>query len=296
MNAQALIGIDIGGTKIVIGKIVDGKIVQEIKFPTMPERAEKEIIDDIIHGVNQIFDQSVIGIGIGVPGLVDSDKGIIYNLTNIPSWKEVHLKENLEAKFHLPVHITNDANCFAVGEKFFGKGQPFPNLVGITLGTGLGTGIIANNKLLTGLFSIAGEVADIPYLDSNYEHYCSNKFFINVHKTTAKETYDKALKGDAKAIEIFNEFGNHLGNLTKTILLAYGPEAIIFGGSVSNAFSLFYPSLLQNLSEFPHKNVTEKLKIFNFTSNDIPLMGAAALSFRTINENNTSDIYTYEKK
>lgn len=296
MNSQALIGVDIGGTKISIGKVLNGKIVEELKFPTLPERPEKQIIDDIINGIDQIFDPQVVGIGIGVPGLVDTKKGIIYNLSNIPSWKEVHIKDHIESYFKIPVQIANDANCFVLGEKIYGKGQQFSNLVGITLGTGLGTGIIINNGLHAGVLSIAGEIAEIPYLSNNFEHFCSNKFFINFHNTSAFEVFEKAMSGDTGALQIFDEFGDHLGNLTQNLILIYGPEAIIFGGSLSKAFDLFYPSLMQNLTQFPYQNVVERIKVLDFTSEKTPLLGAASLSLLSLNDNYLSEILTYEKK
>jgi glucokinase len=286
MKTQALIGIDIGGTKINIGKISKGKIIDEIRIPTRPLRTEKQILDDIIAHTKDILDPQVTGIGVGVPGLVESNTGIVYNLTNIPSWENVHLKEYMEDKLGLPVRVANDANCFVLGEKIYGKGKSYENIVGITLGTGLGVGIIINNNLYPGKLSIAGEISGIPYLDSNYEHYCSSKFFINQYQFSAKKISALALSGDRNAIETFQKFGHHLGNLTQTIILAYGPDAIIFGGSLSKSFNLFFPSLMESLSTFPHQNVLDDLNIMDFTDEKIPLMGAAIYALDPDNREN----------
>src|SRR5690606_32149083 len=104
---------------------------------------------NILKGViRKLKNTETKAIGIGVPSVVDKNKGIVYNVQNIKDWEEVHLKVLLEAEFNIPVHIDNDANCFAYGEKIFGKGRDFRNFVGITLGTGVGGGIIQNNNLL----------------------------------------------------------------------------------------------------------------------------------------------------
>ncbi len=277
MSENTLIGIDIGGTKINFGKICQGEIVKEIRIPTDPLRPEKEILEDIVSGIEQVIDKNVRGIGIGVPGIVDSKLGLVHNITNIPSWKKVDLKGKIEQHFNIPVEIANDANCFVLGEKIYGKGKNYENIIGITLGTGLGAGIIINNRLYTGILSVAGEIADIPYLDSVFENYCSGKFFINKYKSTAEEMSISALKQNNEAIHAFEEYGGHLGNLIKTIILVYGPDMIIFGGSLSEAFDLFYPSINKQLEDFSHQNVLEKLKIVNFSHNKIPIIGAASL-------------------
>lgn len=276
-NNQTIVGVDIGGTKINIGKIRDGRIIKEIGLPTNSERPEKEIVKDLIKGIKEITDEHTIGIGIGVPGLLDEKKGIIYNLINIPSWHEVNLKSEIETAMNLPVYIANDANCFVLGEKVFGKCKQFSNIVGITLGTGTGAGIIINNKIYSGVFSLAGEIGSIPYLDQTYEFYCSGKFFTRCYGIGAKEIYERAEANDPKSLDILTEFGKHVGNLIKTVILTYGPEAIILGGSISNAYKFFKKAIDESVAEFPHKSFLGKLQIMDFTGEKIPLMGAAAL-------------------
>jgi glucokinase len=284
MNNQTVIGIDIGGTKIHIGKVSDGNVVNEICLPTNATNPEQLIIDNIIKGIEQLISPDVVGIGIGVPGLVDEKNGIVYNVQNIPSWKEVHLKEYLESHFSKPVYISNDANCFAQGEKIFGKGEKYKNLVGITLGTGLGTGIIINNKLHTGILSAAGEFGCIPYLQHTYEYYCSGKFFKECYKISGKEVYERALLGDLKAIRIFDEYGDHLGNLLKTVLFALGPEAIFLGGTVTRSYRFFQKSMMESLHTFPFKMITSQLVLEVSNSERIAVMGAAALTYKKSNQ------------
>jgi glucokinase len=277
MDNQSIIGVDIGGTKINIGKIVNGKIVDELRLPTGAKRPEDEIIQDIIHGIEQIIDTKTIGIGIGVPGLVDEKNGLVLDVLNIPSWKEVPLKSRIEKHFKIKVQISNDANCFAVGEKIYGKGQYYHNFVCLTLGTGVGAGIIINDQLYPGTLSMAGEFGGINYLKDTYEFYCSGKFFTEIHGITAETLNEKAMNGDVKAIHIFDEFGEHLGNLVKTVLFTFAPEAIILGGSISKTFRFFQKSMMDSVNLFPYKRVVKDLVIEVCSHDKISVLGAAAL-------------------
>ena len=275
--SDKIIGIDIGATKIHIGLVEDSKVIKEIKFPTLANASRDEIITNLIHKIEELDDPQVVGIGIGVPGLVDEEKGIIYDLTNIPSWKEVHLKNYLESHFNKPVRITNDANVFAMGEKIFGKGGPFKNMVGVTLGSGFGTGIIIDHKLYSGTLSSAGELGNIPYLDKTIEDYCSGKFFRGNYGLNGNEVFQLAKEGDEGARDMFEEFGIHLGNALKIILNVLSPEAIFLGGSVSRSYQFFSESLEKTLDSYPFKKVRKQLIIQPSETSDISILGAAAL-------------------
>jgi glucokinase len=277
MTDQSIIGIDLGASKINFGKVADGKIIEEIYQPTGADRPEKEIIQDMIISIEKLMDKTTVGIGIGVPGLVDEKNGVVLDVLNIPSWKEVPLKSIIENHFNKKVCISNDANCFALGEKIYGIGKNYRNFVGLSLGSGLGAGIIANNQLYSGTLSMAGEFGGISYLNSNYENYCSGKFFTRNYKTSAKALYNDAISGDSAAIHIFDKFGEHLGNLIKTILLTLGPEAIILGGSVSKTFRFFQKSMMDSVYRFPHKRMIKNLVIEVSPQEKIPVLGAAAL-------------------
>lgn len=275
--SNKIIGIDIGGTKTHIGLVQDSKVIEELIFPTSANAPKDQIITEIIQGIKKVSDSDFSGIGIGVPGLVDEDKGIIYDLWNIPSWNEVHLKKHLEDHFKKPVRITNDANTFALGEKKYGKGKAYKNLVGITLGTGFGTGIIINHELYSGTLSSAGELADIPYLDKTIEDYCSGKFFQSHYDMEGIEVHEMAQKGNSDALKIFEEYGTHLGNAMRIIINVLSPEAIFFGGSVSKSFSFFENSLKNKIDSFPFKRVTKKLIIEPSDTFNVSILGSAAL-------------------
>jgi glucokinase len=279
MSKQNVIGIDVGGTKIRIGKISESKLINEILLSTLAHRLEDDIISDIIQGIGMVIDVNTVGIGIGVPGLVDEEKGIIYNPHNIPSWKEVHLKEKIEAHFGLSVRLSNDANCFALGEKVFGMGKKYHNFVGLCLGTGVGAGIIINDKLYSGVLSMSGEFGGVPYLKHDYEYYCSGKFFTQCHGITGQEVFERAMSADINAIKIFDEYGMHLGKLIQTILLTLGPEAIVLGGTVSRSYRFFQKSMMESLLSFPHRLVSNRLEIEVSEFGKTAVFGAAALIY-----------------
>ena len=276
---KRIVGIDIGATKINLGLVENSEVIKEVEVPTRAQSSKEQIIESIIKGIEDLAGNggNFEGIGIGVPGLIDEEEGIIYDLLNIPSWKEVHLKEQLEAHFAKPVRITNDANVFAIGEKFFGAGGEFSNVVGITLGTGFGTGIIINHQLYSGTLSSAGEIGSIPYLDSTIENYCSGKFFFEQYNMKGDEVFKKAQAGDEEAIQILKEFGKHLGNAVKIILYVLSPQAIFFGGSISRSYPFFKQSLEDSVNEFPFKRVLERLVLMPSNTSNISILGAAAL-------------------
>lgn len=276
MNNKIL-GVDIGATKIQVGIVEDGKLVNEIKFPTLSGSSKEDIMRNLIEGIESLGTHDYKGIGIGVPGLIDEEKGIIYDLLNISSWKEVRLKKHLEDHFKIPVKITNDANIFALGVKTFGEGRDFKNFVGITMGTGFGTGIIANRELYSGSLSGAGELGSIPYLDKTIEDYCSGKFFRVEYGLRGSEVFSLAEKGDQKALDILEEYGKHLGEAIKIMLYILSPEAIFLGGSVSNSFKYFERALHESISDFPFKRILDQLVIKTSDIENIAILGAAAL-------------------
>ena len=278
MLSEKIIGIDIGGTKISIGILVDGKIEQLVKLDTPADGTQEEVVEQIIKGIERLTGfQEAAGIGIGAPGLIDEKEGIIFSVNNIPSWKEVHLKSYLEKHFRKPVYITNDANCLAIGVKIYGEGKAYKNMVCLALGTGVGAGIIIDGYLYSGEVAGAGEVGGLPYRDLDFETYCSGKFFKVLNQTDGHTCYEKAKKNDPQALKLFAEFGEHVGNLIKTSIFILAPEAVIIGGSVSKSFEFWKESMWKTVNTFPYKKVTENFVIEKTVLTDIAVVGAAAL-------------------
>ena len=152
-------------------------------------------------------------------------------------------------------------------------------MIGLSIGTGLGAGIIINDKLYAGINCGAGEFGEVNYLDHNYEYYASGQFFQNFYTTTGKDVFEKALKNDESALAIFNEFGNHLGNAIKMILFTYDPELIIIGGSIKESFPYYQKSMWARIRTFTYPKSLDKLRI-ELSELELPgVLGAGALYY-----------------
>lgn len=281
---MALIGVDLGGTNVRAGLVEGFQVVKIASRQVRSQGTAEEVLSDLTEILEEIITPEVQGIGIGVPSVVDLETGTIYDVQNIPAWKEVPLRKILEAHYRVPVYVNNDANCFAVGEKHFGQGKEFDNLVGLIVGTGLGAGIIANGHLITGRNCGAGEFGMLPYLDSNFERYASGQFFLKSYGRSGKEFYEQARAGDIEAKKIFEEFGRHLGEAIKAIMYAVDPEAIILGGSVSQAFEFFKDSMFEAVSSFAYSIALKRIQIKVSNAENIAILGAAALYLDCLRE------------
>ncbi|SNR22927.1 ROK family protein [Flavobacterium sp. ov086] len=278
MSERKIIGVDMGGTKIHTSLILGKEIISECVVDTPAKESEKVVLDRLIHAIEQVYQPGCEGIGIGVPSVVDWKEGIVYDVVAIPSWKEVHVKKILEEHFKIPVYVNNDSNCFALGENFFGKGTDSANFVAVTIGTGLGSGIIIENKLYQGVNTGAGEIGSISYKDGIIEQYCASEFFIS-RGLDGEKVYLEAKKGDQKALEIFKEYGKNLSQVIKIVLYAYDPEIIILGGSISNAYEFFIDAVWEGLHDFMFPVELKKLRIENSELKNSAVLGAAALVY-----------------
>jgi glucokinase len=279
MGSEQIIGIDLGATNIR-GAVVDNETISAITSRRIHTKGtEEEVLDDVYSLVDALIKDDVKAIGIGVPSVVDVKKGIVYDVVHIPSWKEVHLKELLENRYHIPVFVNNDANCFALGEYYFGKGKGVDNMIGLTIGTGVGAGLIVNKQLYAGANCGAGEFGMVDYLDQNYEYYCSGSFFQNVYGLNGEQVFKDAQKGDPHALKLYREMGLHLGNAIKMIMYTCDPELIILGGSVQHAFAFFEQTMWQRIKTFAFTKSIDRLQIKTSALENAGIFGAAALYY-----------------
>lgn len=274
-----VLGIDIGGTSIVGGKIEDGRIVGQSKAGTRASEGGDVSLEVLKSVVAELVDGQTRAIGVGVPSVVDRKTGIVYNVQNIAGWDEVDIRGILEREFGLPVFVDNDANCFAFGEKIFGKGREFSNFVGVTLGTGVGSGIISAGRLLPDANCGSGEFGEVRIGGVKFDDWCGSHFFPDETGMSGAELSALARKGDAKALKAFEEYGRRLSELIKLIVLVLDPEAVIFGGSIAKSFGFFGDAIRANLADFPYPKSIEKLQILASDSNDSGVLGAASLCF-----------------
>ncbi len=274
-----VIGIDLGATNMR-GAVVTGNALSNIvSARTHSDGLVEEILNDIYLVVDALIDDSVKAIGIGVPSVVDVAEGIVYDVLYIPSWKEVPVKRLMEARYRIPVFVNNDANCFAVGEYHFGKGKGVDSMVGLTLGTGLGAGVIINGKLYSGFNCGAGEFGLLNYQDKILEYYCSGSFFQNVYQLDGVKVFEDARNGDARALELYMELGTHIGHAIKMVMYAYDPQLIILGGSVRLAYEFFQKQMWEEIKTFVYTKSAQRIRIEVSALQNSGILGAAALYY-----------------
>jgi glucokinase len=275
--AEIVIGVDLAGTKVSVGAVSEGAVAEVVSREVPSQEAADVVLAAIIDVINEVFDSSVVGIGCGVPSVVDVAEGVVFDVENIPSWKEMPLKASLEDRFGVPAAINNDANAFAVGEHVFGAGKAFSDMVGLTLGTGMGTGVIVNGRLFSGSNCGVGEIGMMAHKGLTLEEFCSGPFFQRECGAAGEEVYRRAREGEAEAIAVFERFGAELSEAVMIALYAYDPQAVIFGGSISAAFDLFEAGLHRGLERFAYRRVIERLVMMPSTLENSAVLGAAAL-------------------
>ena len=215
---QNIIGVDLGGTNIEAGLITSkGKIIKKYETKTEAKKGAKTVINNIISAIKHVQQGKISGIGIGSPGPLNYKTGTITNPVNLP-FKNTPLRKIIQNKFKTNTFLDNDANCFALAEAVFGQGKKYENVIGITLGTGLGGGIVINKKIYHGRNN-AAELGHITIKYDGPKSRCKNNGCIETHVAARGITriYDKksnpysiqrlAFKGNKKAIETYNKMG-----------------------------------------------------------------------------------------
>ncbi len=283
-----LIGIDLGGTTIKFAILkINGDIQQKWSIKTNILNDGQNIVPDIIKSIEHHIDlykldKNILkGIGIGTPGVIDDDKGTVKNAFNL-GWKtEQSVRKDIEDKLHLPVNLENDANAAALGEQWKGSGNNESNVVFITLGTGVGGGIVANDNLLHGIANAAGEIGHIIVEPNGYLCTCGNKGCLeqyasatgivrlaqdlseeyvgvsilkkminNGDEVTAKIVFDLAKKNDYLAQKVANKVAFYLGLACANLANTLNPSSIIIGGGVSAAGTFLIEKVENYFNQF----------------------------------------------
>ncbi len=307
MSKEALsVGIDFGGTSVKIGVIDKCTIIDTCPpIPTQDYETPTELIREIANSIKSLCAQhpDIAAIGVGVPGFVNIKKGLIYQLINVPGWVHIPLSEQLSALCDLPCIIENDANCMAYAEWQFGAGKNMEHLLCLTLGTGVGSGIISNNRLLHGSHSTAGELGQtsIHYrgIKGAYgnlgalEGYIGNKQITSEalkqyerqgYKKSPEECTPAALtqaahNGDTIAIDIWRGVAEKLASAIVNACWLLNPEAIVIGGGVAKAGAFLFEPLDTFIRTQLSTPFYSHLKILPaHFNNDAGMIGAAALA------------------
>ncbi|MFZ7945393.1 ROK family glucokinase [Neobacillus sp. 19] len=324
MAEQWLASVDLGGTTTKIAFItMDGEIVHKWEIPTDNSNEGRNITINIAQALSEQLDElgethdKLAGIGMGAPGPVDYETGIILNVVNL-GWQDNYpLKDSLEAATSLPAVIENDANCAALGEMWKGAGNGARDLVCVTLGTGVGGGVIANGNIVQGINGAAGEIGHItaiPFggascncgrtgcletiasatgivrlamaeLTKNELLGELSELFTKNGKITAKDVFDSARNGDLVSKKVLGEVSFHLGFVLASIANTLNPEKIVLGGGVSKAGSILLEAVNENFAKFTFSAVRDSTKLALATlGNDAGVLGAAWLIKNKLNQ------------
>lgn len=301
MKSKFFIGIDLGGTNLKIA-LVDSKFrIRSKKILNTQRFTKKEqLINAAVRAISELISSSglrknnIIGVGVGLPGPVDTSRGLVHYFPNIPGWKEVRLEVILRRKLGLPVFLDNDANLMCLAEYKVGSAKGAKNAVCITLGTGVGGGLIIEGKLFRGSTFAAGEVGHIPInVDGPacgcggrgcLERYVGNKVIL---KEARKEfgtdmTLEKlsllAKKANNKAIRIWKTMGENLGVMLTGVINVINPDIIVIGGGVSAAGSTLFDSVRDTVKKRAMYIQARHVKIVRAKlGNDAGMIGAALL-------------------
>jgi glucokinase len=271
--ATHVFGVDVGGTTVKLGLFdINGTVVDKWEIPTRTENGGEKILPDIAASIKEkmaekkISKDDVAGVGVGVPGPVDG-AGIVHKAVNL-GWGELNLKKELEALLDgMKVEGGNDANVAALGEMWKGGGQGHKSLVAVTLGTGVGGGVIVDGKILTGATGAGGEIGHIHVEDNETEacgcgnHGCLEEYasatgitrlanralkasakesVLRQGEVSAKTVFDAVKAGDGLAIEVAQQFGEYLGKGLGVIASILNPEIFVIGGGVSKAGNILF--------------------------------------------------------
>ena len=269
---QYVVGVDVGGTNIKLGVVgPSGQVIVRNSFATKPFASSRiRLIAALAHEIEAsiitagLTKKQIAGVGIGLPGLVDYEKGFVRFLPNIPGWKNVQLKSILQKKINLPVFVDNDVKIITLAESKFGAGQGVRDLVCLTLGTGVGAGLILNGQLYRGEDNAAGELGHMPLNEHGpkcncggfgcFETYVGNRALFALASqvmgkpgTTTEDMFALARKGNKKALSFWKKAAEHIGNGLVGIVNLLNPRLIIIGGGISHNEQFLFKEITRTI-------------------------------------------------
>ncbi|MCR8997295.1 ROK family glucokinase [Brevibacillus laterosporus] len=314
MTKRMIVGVDIGGTTIKIALLdPNGEIITKTQIPTPVSEGEDAIIGQMTNTIDQLMaeqgftKEEAYGIGIGVPGPVDTDTGFVYEAVNL-GIKDTALKAKTEALTGLPTYVENDANSAALGEMWRGAGQGTDNLVAITLGTGIGGGIIIDGKIVHGVKGVGGEIGHVTVNPDGPLCNCGKKgcmerygsataIIVGIETAakegrsaylakqlaekgslTAKDAFDAATEGDLAAQEVIDQAAFYTGFGLSHIANLLNPAKIVIGGGVSAAGDALFSLIRKSFDTYTWKIAADSCEILPATlGNDAGVIGAGWL-------------------
>jgi glucokinase len=309
-----LIGVDMGGTNVRMGIVTpEGKVLKKVQYRTDISKGGLALFERLVSNLKDLVQENfkesnqLIGIGIGVAGPIDMKKGLIMEPPNLPGLKGFPLRDFLREKISSSIAIENDANAFTLGEGWVGAAKGCKHYCGITLGTGVGGGIVVAGKILHGVEGMAGEVGHMVINPKGPLCGCGGRGCLEVYASgtgirrmaleaiekgkgkgilkwsggdpqqmTSANIFEAAKSGNVTAKRIFNEMGKHLGLGLINLIHLFNPEKIVIGGKVCRAWDYFIGSVMEIVQERSMKGPREKLEIVKAKcGDDAGMLGAA---------------------
>lgn len=301
--AKYVLGVDVGGTNIKIGLVSPKlKVIDRTGFATKSFASDKKkLIREIAGHIETLVEKNgltrkdIKGIGIGLPGLVDTPGGVVRFLPNIPGWRNVPLKAQLEKRLNISVFLENDVNLITLGEWRYGAGRDAKNMICMTLGTGVGSGLILDGHLYRGPGFAAGELGHMPLNEHGpscgcggygcLETYVGNKRLaaraekMTGRKNVTLEEMNKLAKqGNKKAVKFWEEAATHIGNNLVGVVNLLNPQRIVIGGGVSNNHQFLFKTINAVIRKRAMPTQAAMVKIIRAQlGNDAGILGAQVL-------------------
>lgn len=277
-----IIGIDVGGSKIITALVKGGKVFYKIKIETPKNKNEflkklETMIEQLIEKAGER--KNIKGIGLAILGVSDFKSGMTLMADNLRILNNFNLKDWVAKKFRFKVRIDNDSRSFTRAEYLFGVGKGFKNIIGITLGTGVGGGIIIDGKVFHGSFNSAGEIGHMIYNKTEFEDLMSAQSLKKIGFSDSLAIYKFAKVGNKKARKIFRQLGEYLGVGLANLVNILDPEAIVIGGGMAGASKFFLPEAKRSATRFilsPKSRKNVKILVGKL-GEDAGAIGAAAL-------------------
>jgi glucokinase len=300
--AEYSIGIDLGGTNLRAAAIDrSGKMLAKVAGGTHLSEGREAVVADMVAGVRQLRDQfgaaGLTGVGVGVPGFIILEKGIITDSPNLPGFVNFPIRDEIERQLGSPVVLENDANAAALGEKWMGAGRDYNDLVLLTLGTGIGGGIISGGRVLHGFVGMAGELGHNTVVPNGNPCGCGNQGCLEKHASatavvsmarlmglgdhlTSEDVYNLAAGGNKKAQAIFTSMGQALGIALANLTNIFNFPLYLLSGGMLPAWDLFAPPMIAECRRRSFIFRTTDTKIEKATlGNEAGLYGAAYLPY-----------------
>ncbi len=309
---RVVIGVDLGGTNLRTALLSpDGNILDKRAEATHASDGWKKVLLRLIDNIKRQQESanrkglSIAAVGVGAPGIIQGDTGIVVKSPNFPDWDNLPLKEELEKALDLPVTIENDANAAALGEQWLGSGRGIGSMILLTLGTGVGGGIVLNNQIWQGADGMAGELGHMTVIPDGrlcgcgntgcLEMYASARGIVQSYRErcvrasvapeeiTSEQVYEAARRGEADALAVMQGMGRMLGIGIANLINIFNPEMIVIGGRVKEAWPLFIDATREEIRNRAFEVPAARTQIVpSRLGDDAGLVGAAAVALQKL--------------